>query len=60
MEAMRKRQAAFAKHIGLGSLEDDTDEDSVAAADTKGGATSSKVFTKRFILYTMHYLVHLY
>ncbi|CAM9192647.1 unnamed protein product [Ascophyllum nodosum] len=42
MEAMRKRQAAFAKHIGLGSLEDDTDEDSVAAADTKGGATSSK------------------
>lgn len=44
MEMMRKRQADFAKHAGLGSLEDDdaADDDDAATA-TESGSTPSKV-----------------
>lgn len=41
MEAMRKQQAAFAMHAGLGGLSDDDDDDDDEAGED-GGATQAR------------------
>lgn len=54
MEMMRKRQADFAKHAGLGCLEDDDAVDDDDPTATESGSAPSKVSSNA--LYCMVYL----